>query len=69
MAGRSGPRPCGPAASTTPLRCAHPEGLPVLGEWADDEHAALADLGYQHSGTKHVPHMGTPTGPVTAPPA
>ncbi|WP_245700742.1 transposase family protein [Geodermatophilus siccatus] len=27
--------------------CTHPEALPLLGEWTDDEHAALADLGYE----------------------
>jgi hypothetical protein len=31
---------------TTALRT-HPEALPLLGEWTDDEHAALADLGYE----------------------
>jgi len=31
---------------TTALR-AHPEALPLLAEWTDDEHAALADLGYE----------------------
>jgi hypothetical protein len=31
---------------TTALR-AHPEALPLLGEWTDAEHAALADLGYE----------------------
>jgi hypothetical protein len=31
---------------TTALR-AHPEALPLLGEWTDDAHAALADLGYE----------------------
>jgi DDE superfamily endonuclease len=47
-AGRSGPRPCGPGREhdTTALR-AHPEALPLLAEWTDAEHAALADLGYE----------------------
>ncbi len=32
---------------TTALR-AHPQVLPLLAEWADDEvHAVLADLGYE----------------------
>ncbi len=31
---------------TTALR-AHPEALPLLAEWTDEAHAALADLGYQ----------------------
>jgi hypothetical protein len=31
---------------TTALR-AHPQVLPLLGEWTDAEHAALADLGYE----------------------
>jgi hypothetical protein len=31
---------------TTALRT-HPEALPLLTEWTDAEHAALADLGYQ----------------------
>ncbi|HYX97801.1 MAG TPA: transposase family protein, partial [Geodermatophilus sp.] len=31
---------------TTALR-AHPEALPLLTEWTDAEHAALADLGYE----------------------
>ena len=31
---------------TTALRT-HPEALPLLAEWTDDEHAALADLGYE----------------------
>ena len=31
---------------TTALR-AHPEALPLRAEWADDEHAVLADLGYE----------------------
>jgi hypothetical protein len=31
---------------TTALRT-HPEALPVLTEWTDDSHAALADLGYE----------------------
>src|SRR4051794_26308868 len=40
----SGVRP-GREHDTTALR-AHPEALPLLVEWTDDEHAALADLGY-----------------------
>jgi hypothetical protein len=48
MAGRCGPRACGPAASTTPPRCApHAEALPLLTEWTDGTHAVLADLGYE----------------------
>jgi DDE superfamily endonuclease len=31
---------------TTALR-AHPQALPLLAEWTDDGHAALADLGYE----------------------
>jgi hypothetical protein len=31
---------------TTALRT-HPEALPLLAEWTDDEHAVLADLGYE----------------------
>jgi DDE superfamily endonuclease len=31
---------------TTALRT-HPEALPLLAEWTDDEHAALGDLGYE----------------------
>src|SRR4051794_29678670 len=31
---------------TTPLR-AHPDALPLLAEWTDEDHAALADLGYE----------------------
>src|SRR5512142_296477 len=31
---------------TTALR-SHAEALPLLAEWTDDEHAALADLGYE----------------------
>ena len=31
---------------TTALR-AHAEALPVLAEWTDEAHAALADLGYE----------------------
>lgn len=31
----------------TPPRCAHAEALPLLAEWTDPTHAALADLGYE----------------------
>ena len=31
---------------TTAL-CTHPEALPLLAEWTDEDHAALADLGYE----------------------
>ena len=31
---------------TTALR-AHPEALPLLAEWSDEDHAALGDLGYE----------------------
>ena len=41
----SGVRP-GREHDTTALRT-HPEALPLLGEWIDAEHAALADLGYE----------------------
>src|SRR4051812_45641098 len=41
----SGVRP-GREHDTTALR-AHPEALPLLAEWTDAEHAALADLGYK----------------------
>jgi hypothetical protein len=35
---------------TTALRT-HPEALPLLAEWTDAEHAALADLGYEGART------------------
>src|SRR4051794_37211298 len=41
----SGVRP-GREHDTTALR-AHAEALPLLAEWADEDHAALADLGYE----------------------
>src|SRR3954452_507139 len=41
----SGVRP-GREHDTTALR-AHPEALPLLRQWTDAEHAALADLGYE----------------------
>jgi hypothetical protein len=41
----SGVRP-GREHDTTVLRT-HPEALPLLAEWTDAEHAALADLGYE----------------------
>jgi DDE superfamily endonuclease len=41
----SGVRP-GREHDTTALR-AHPEALPLLGEWADEDHAVLGDLGYE----------------------
>src|ERR671910_3812605 len=41
----SGVRP-GREHDTTALR-AHPEALPLLAAWTDDEHAVLADLGYE----------------------
>jgi hypothetical protein len=41
----SGVRP-GREHDTTALR-GHTEALPLLAEWTDDEHAALADLGYE----------------------
>src|SRR3954468_19444591 len=41
----SGVRP-GREHDTTALR-GHAEALPLLTEWTDDEHAALADLGYE----------------------
>jgi hypothetical protein len=41
----SGVRP-GREHDTTALR-ANPEALPLLAEWTDEDHVALADLGYQ----------------------
>ena len=41
----SGVRP-GREHDTTALR-SHAEALPLLAEWADEDHAALADLGYE----------------------
>jgi hypothetical protein len=41
----SGVRP-GREHDTTALR-SHAEALPLLAEWTDDEHAVLADLGYE----------------------
>jgi hypothetical protein len=41
----SGVRP-GREHDTTALRT-DPEALPLLGEWTDAQHAALADLGYE----------------------
>ena len=38
---------------TTALRT-HPEALPLLAEWTDAEHAALADLGYEGEVTIQV---------------
>ncbi len=46
----SGVRP-GREHDTTALR-GHTEALPLLAEWTDDEHAALADLGYEGSGRR-----------------
>jgi hypothetical protein len=47
-AGRYGPRRSGPGREhdTTALRT-HPQALPLLAEWTDEEHAARADLGYE----------------------
>ena len=44
----SGVRP-GREDDTTALR-AHPEALPLLAEWTDDDHAASADLRYEGEG-------------------
>ncbi|MGY1762290.1 transposase family protein [Geodermatophilus sp. SYSU D00779] len=51
---------------TTALR-AHPEALPLLTEWTDEAHAALADLGYQGERTAlTTPIKKTTDAPLTA---
>src|SRR3954465_6026014 len=50
---------------TTALR-AHAEVLPALAEWADDEHAALGDLGYEgEQATLTIPIKRTADRPLT----
>src|SRR3954463_10483863 len=46
---------------TTALRT-HPEALPLLAEWTDDGHAALADLGYEGEGHALTTPVKTPAG-------
>jgi hypothetical protein len=60
----SGVRP-GREHDTTALR-AHPEALPLLAEWTDDEHAALADLGYEgERAALTIPIKKTTDAPLT----
>src|SRR3954449_12507530 len=60
----SGVRP-GREHDTTALR-AHPEALPLLVEWTDDDHAALADLGYEgEQATLTLPIKRTADRPLT----
>ncbi len=48
---------------TTALR-AHPEALPLLAEWTDEDHAALGDLGYEgEQATLTIPIKRTPDRP------
>jgi DDE superfamily endonuclease len=50
---------------TTALRT-HPEALPLLAEWTDDEHAALADLGYEgERAALTIPIKKTTDAPLT----
>jgi hypothetical protein len=50
---------------TTALR-AHPDALPLLAEWTDDLHAALADLGYEgEQATLTLPIKRTADRPLT----
>jgi DDE superfamily endonuclease len=50
---------------TTALR-AHPDVLPLLAEWTDAEHAALADLGYEgQRATLTTPIKKTTDAPLT----
>jgi DDE superfamily endonuclease len=50
---------------TTALRT-HPEALPLLAEWTDDEHAALADLGYEgERAALTIPIKQTTDAPLT----
>jgi hypothetical protein len=50
---------------TTALRT-HPEALPLLAEWTDDEHAALADLGYEgERAALTIPIKKTTDSPLT----
>jgi hypothetical protein len=51
---------------TTALR-AHPEALPLLTEWTDEVHAALADLGYEgERAALTTPIKKTTDAPLTA---
>jgi hypothetical protein len=51
---------------TTCLR-ADPEALPLLAEWTDEDHAALADLGYEgEQATLTIPIKRTADRPLTA---
>jgi hypothetical protein len=60
----SGVRP-GREHDTTALR-SHPEALPLLTEWTDDSHAALADLGYEGERTAlTTPIKKTTDAPLT----
>src|SRR3954447_5460871 len=61
----SGVRP-GREHDTTCLR-ADPEALPLLAEWTDEDHAALADLGYEgEQATLTIPIKRTADRPLTA---
>jgi hypothetical protein len=60
----SGVRP-GREHDTTALR-AHAEALPLLAEWADDDHAVLGDLGYEgEQDTLTIPIKRTADRPLT----
>src|SRR3954462_3687358 len=59
----TGPRPAGPRSP--PASCAHQ--LWNSGEWTDDDHAALADLGYEGERTAlTIPIKKTTDAPLTA---
>jgi DDE superfamily endonuclease len=61
----SGVRP-GREHDTTALR-AHPEALPLLAAWTDDDHAALGDLGYEgEQATLTLPIKRAADRPLTA---
>ncbi len=60
----SGVRP-GREHDTTALRAA-PEALPLLAQWTDEDHAALADLGYEgEQATLTIPIKRTADRPLT----
>jgi hypothetical protein len=60
----SGVRP-GREHDTTALR-AHSQALPLLAEWTDEDHAALADLGYEgEQDTLTIPIKRTADRPLT----
>ncbi len=40
----------------------HPEALPQLAEWTDEEHAVLADLGYEVERAALTTQIKRPTG-------